>query len=67
MTVAKIIGLKEEGYTISEICQLTGAGHTSVKKYSCLFCEGGSDELPQKKPRSGHSRKISKHATNILK
>ena len=49
MTVAKIIGLKEEGYTISEICQLTGAGHTSVKKYSCLFNEGGSDELPQKK------------------
>ena len=56
VTVAKIIGLKEGGYTISNICQLTGGGRISVKKYSRLFREGGSDELPQKKPHFGRPR-----------
>ena len=66
MTVAKIIGLKEGGHTIAKICWLTGVGRASMK-YSYMFCEGGSDELPQKKPRSGCLQKISKHATSILK
>ena len=67
VTVGKIIGLKEGGHTITEICRLTSVGHTSVKKYLCLFCEGGSDEQLQKKPRSGHQPKISKCAINIFK
>ena len=41
VTVAKKIGLKEGGHTITEICQLTGVRCTSVKKYSRLFREGG--------------------------
>ncbi|MPC51873.1 hypothetical protein E2C01_045729 [Portunus trituberculatus] len=32
-TVAHIIGLKDAGHTIKEICELTGAGPTSVKKF----------------------------------
>ena len=69
VTVAKIICLKEGGHKKTDIWQLTGVRHTSVKKYSRLFREGGSDELLQKKPRCGHPRKISKCATNtnILK
>ena len=31
--IAQIIGLKSAGHTITEICGLTGAGRTSVKKY----------------------------------
>ena len=65
--VTKIIGLKEGGCTITEMCWLTGVGHTSVKKYSHLLREGGSDEPPHEKPRFGRPLKISKHATNILK
>lgn len=66
-TVAQIIGLKVGGHTIKEICELTGAGPTSVKKYVRRFREGGNKDLPVTKHRSGRPRKTSKRATNILK
>ena len=42
-TVAQIIGLKVAGHTIKEICELTGAGPTSVKKV-CKQIQGGRQQ-----------------------
>ena len=65
--IAQIVGLKAAGHTIKEICQFTGAGPTSVKKYVQLWRQGGCKETPKIKPRPGGIRKTSKRANNILK
>ncbi|KAG7154855.1 putative Transposable element Tc1 transposase-like 52, partial [Homarus americanus] len=66
-TIVAIITLYKEGYKCKDIATRVGIGVRQVQKWIKKFRDGGGEDIPTPKPRSGRPRKIQNRTSKVIK
>ena len=66
-TIVAIITLSKEGYKCKDIATRVGIGVRQVQKWTKRFRDGGGEDIPTPKPRSGRPRKISNRTSKVIR
>ncbi|XP_042217888.1 uncharacterized protein LOC121863330 [Homarus americanus] len=66
-TIVAIITLYKEGYKCKDIATRVGIGVCQVQKWIKKFRDGGGEDIPTPKPRSGRPRKIQNRTSKVIK
>ncbi|KAG7155316.1 putative Helix-turn-helix domain-containing protein 1 [Homarus americanus] len=66
-TIVAIITPYKEGYKCKDIATRVGIGVQQVQKWIKKFRDGGGEDIPTPKPRSGRPRKIQNRTSKVIK
>ena len=66
-TIVSIITLYIKSYKCKDLATRVGIGVREVQKWTKKFRDGGGEDIPIPKPRSGRPRKISNRTTKAIR